>query len=53
MIELNLNPDLSQSANGPAFGDFTEMILKDAMSRQTSWTPSTMSNMNKRNYPLK
>lgn len=53
MIELNLNPDLSQSANGPAFGDYTEMILKDAMSRQTSWTPSTMSNMNKRNYPLK
>lgn len=53
MIELNLNPDLSQSANGPAFGEFTEMILKDAMSRKNSWTPTTMSNMNKRNYLIK
>ena len=53
MIELNLNPDLSQSANGPAFGEFTEMILKDAMSRRNSWTPSTMAIMNMRNYRLK
>ena len=50
MIELNLNPDLSQSANGPAFGAFTELILKDAMNRQNTWTPVTMSVMNKRNY---
>ncbi len=50
MIELNLNPDLSQSANGPAFGDYTEMIIKDAMSRRNTWTPMTMSCMNKRNY---
>ena len=50
MIELNLNPDLSQSANGPAFGGYTEMILKDAMSRQNTWTPTTTAIMNKRNY---
>lgn len=50
MIELNLNPDLSQSANGPAFGEYTEMILKDAMSRKNTWTPVTMKCMNMRNY---
>ena len=49
MIELNLNPDLSQSANGPAFGEYTEMILKDAMSRRNTWTPNTESIMRKRN----
>ena len=53
MIELNLNPDLSQSANGPAFGEYTEMILRDAMSRQNTWTPTTMAIMNKRNYLVK
>ena len=52
MIELNLNPDLSQSANGPAFGEHTEMILKDAMSRANTWTPMTTKCMNKRNYRL-
>lgn len=50
MIELNLNPDLSQSANGPAFGGYTEKILKDAMSRKNTWTPLTTKIMNKRNY---
>ena len=50
MIELNLNPDLSQSANGPAFGDYTEMILKDAMSRRDTGHPLATSIMNKRNY---
>ena len=50
MIELNLNPDLSQSANGPAFGDYTEEIIKDAMSRKNTWTPLTTRCMNKRNY---
>lgn len=50
MIELNLNPDLSQSANGPAFGDYTEEILKDAMSRNNTWTPLTTRFMNKKNY---
>ena len=53
MIELNLNPDLSQSANGPAFGEHTEMILKDAMSRANTWTPMTTKCMNKRNYRLR
>ncbi len=27
MIEWNSNPDLSQTANGPAFGDYTEQIF--------------------------
>ena len=49
MIELNLNPDLSQSANGPAFGEYTEVILKDAVSRKNTWTPLTATLMNKRN----
>lgn len=53
MIELNLNPDLSQSANGPAFGDYTEMILKDAMSRKDTWHPLATSIMNKRNYLIR
>lgn len=53
MIELNLNPDLSQSANGPAFGEYTEEIIKDAMSRQDTWTPFTTKCMNKRNYRTK
>lgn len=53
MIELNLNPDLSQSANGPAFGDYTEMILRDAMSRKDTWHPLATSIMNKRNYRLR
>ena len=50
MIELNLNPDLSQSANGPAFGEYTDEILGDAMSREDTWTPITTRCMNKRNY---
>lgn len=50
MIELNLNPDLSQSANGPAFGEYTEDILKDAVSRNNTRSPLTMVLMNKRNY---
>ena len=53
MIELNLNPDLSQSANGPAFGDYTEIILQDAMSRKDTWHPLATSIMNKRNYRLR
>ena len=53
MIELNLNPDLSQSANGPAFGDYTEMILQDAMSRKDTWHPLATSIMNKRNYHIR
>ena len=53
MIELNLNPDLSQSANGPAFGEYTEMIIKDAMSRNDTWHPMATSIMTKRNYKKK
>lgn len=52
MIELNLNPDLSQSANGPAFGKYTEEILKDAMSRTNTWTPLTTKIMTERNYKI-
>lgn len=36
MLEWNTTPELSQSAVGPAFGDFTEMVVKDAMSRPNS-----------------
>lgn len=37
LIEWNVWPELSQSANGPAFGDFTERILKEIWNR-----PNTM-----------
>ena len=33
MIEWNSNPDLSQTANGPAFGDYTERIFSDVYRR--------------------
>ena len=33
LLEWNTSPELSQSAVGPAFGDLTEQIVKDAMSR--------------------
>jgi hypothetical protein len=36
MLEWNTTPELSQSAVGPAFGDYTEMVVKDAMSRPNS-----------------
>lgn len=36
MLEWNTTPELSQSAVGPAFGDYTEMVIKDAMSRSNS-----------------
>ena len=38
MLEWNTTPELSQSAVGPAFGDYTEMVVKDAMSRPNSRT---------------
>lgn len=41
MIEWNSNPDLSQSANGPAFGQYTELILsgiyKKENTREKNW----------------
>ena len=33
MIEWNSNPDLSQTANGPAFGEYTERILSKIYKR--------------------
>lgn len=36
MLEWNTTPELSQSAVGPAFGEYTEMVVKDAMSRPNS-----------------
>lgn len=36
MLEWNTTPELSQSAVGPAFGDYTEMVIKDAMSKPNS-----------------
>ena len=33
LIEWNVWPELSQSANGPAFGDYTERILKEIWCR--------------------
>ena len=38
MLEWNTTPELSQSAVGPAFGDYTEMVVRDAMSRPNSRT---------------
>lgn len=34
LIEWNRCPDLSQTAHGPAFGEMTEMIIKDTMKRK-------------------
>ncbi len=33
LIEWNVWPELSQSANGPAFGDYTERIIKEIWNR--------------------
>lgn len=49
VIEFNITPDLSQSANGPAFGEYTEMILKDAMSRKNTWSRMAQDMIWKRN----
>ena len=35
-IEWNTNPDLSQSAFGPAFGDLTERILKEIYTKKNT-----------------
>lgn len=40
LIEFNMTPDLSQSANGPAFGEHTEEILMKAMSRNNTYSES-------------
>jgi hypothetical protein len=49
VIEFNITPDLSQSANGPAFGEYTETIIKDAMGRQNTWSRAAQDNMWMRN----
>ncbi len=36
MIEWNANSDPSQSANGPAFGEYTDRILKETMKCENS-----------------
>ena len=36
MIEWNSNPDLSQSANGPAFGQYTEKILSEVYKKENT-----------------
>ncbi|MBQ6067973.1 MAG: hypothetical protein IJK84_00580 [Bacteroidales bacterium] len=33
LLEWNSSPELSQSAVGPAFGDYTEQIVKEAMTK--------------------
>lgn len=38
MIEFNMTPDLSQSANGPAFGELTDEILTEAMKHKNTWS---------------
>ena len=52
MIEFNTTPDLSQSANGPAFGEYTEMILKEAKSRNNTWSRIALECMWKKNNLL-
>ena len=49
LIEFNVTPDLSQSANGPAFGEFTETILKDAKNKRNTWSRLGETAMWKRN----
>ena len=49
LIEFNVTPDLSQSANGPAFGDFTEVLLKDAIGKKNTWSRIGETAMWKRN----
>lgn len=38
LIEFNMTPDLSQSANGPAFGEYTDEILTEAMKRHNTYS---------------
>lgn len=53
MIEFNMTPDLSQSANGPAFGEYTEMMVHDAMSHNNTWSKAAMTSMWKRNTQIR
>lgn len=49
MIEFNMTPDLSQSAYGPAFGEYTEIILNDAMNHKNTWSKFALDCMWKKN----
>lgn len=53
MIEFNMTPDLSQSANGPAFGEYTELILKEAMNHRNTWSRMALESMWKKNSVIK
>lgn len=53
MIEFNMTPDLSQSANGPAFGEYTDEILKDAMRRRNTWSRIVLESIWKKNSIIK
>ncbi len=37
LIEWNVWPELSQSANGPAFGNYTEKVLKEIWDRKNTY----------------
>ena len=49
LIEFNMTPDLSQSANGPAFGEYTELILKRALSKKNTWSRIALESMWRKN----
>lgn len=38
IMEELTDPDLSWSANGPVFGDYTEMIIKDAIAKPNTYS---------------
>lgn len=40
LVEWNICTELSQSANGPAFGKYTERIIKELMQRPNDQNPS-------------
>lgn len=45
VIEFNMTPDLSQSANGPAFGDLTEEIFAEAMKYNNTYSRISQRSM--------
>lgn len=53
LIEFNMTPDLSQSANGPAFGENTELILKEAMKHKNTWSIAAVDQIWKKTSLLK
>jgi hypothetical protein len=40
LVEWNICTELSQSANGPAFGDYTERIIGELMKRPNDKYPN-------------